>query len=128
MIAIRGYQETLRLHRVSKIVIVNKTQSDRNDDHAVDLETGKPLSWRTISAYLHKEFPTLQAASLNSFRKSNTHPAPFRDSFHLSVTYELSDEREVDLIFNKRGWWTDHYKRYPKSQGILSLSRVGFIS
>jgi hypothetical protein len=113
-------------HRVSKIVIVNKTQSDRNDDHAVDLETDKPLSWKTISAYLHKEFPKLQAASLNSFREANTHPARFRDSFNLSFTYELVDKTEVDSIFKKGGWWTDYYKKYPNSQGILSLSRVGF--
>jgi hypothetical protein len=56
----------------------------------------------------------------------NTHPAPSRHSFHLSVAYELVDKTEVDSIFNKGGWWTDYYRKYPNSQGILSLSRVGF--
>jgi hypothetical protein len=113
-------------HRVSKIMIVNKTQSDLDDDQALDLETDKPLSWKAIRAYLHKEFPKLQAASLNSFREMNTQPAPFQHSFHLSVPYDLVDKTEVDSIFNKGGWWTDYYKKYPNSQGILSLSRVGF--
>ena len=108
-------------HPVTKIVIVNKTQSDRDDDQAVDLETDKPISWKAMRAYLHKEFPSLQAAALNSFREVNTHPAPFRHSFHLSVPYELVDKTEVDST-----WWTDYYKKYPNSQGILSLSRVGF--
>jgi len=55
-------------HRVSKIVIVNKTQSDRNDDHA-DLETNKPLSWKTISAYLHKNSPRSKLRRLTHFAK-----------------------------------------------------------
>ena len=47
--------------RVSNIVLINETRSDRNDSKIED-DDGKPLSWRKISAYLHKEMPTLQRA------------------------------------------------------------------
>jgi hypothetical protein len=110
---------------VSKIVIINKTQSDRNDDKMED-DNGKPLSWKEISAYLHKELPTLQQASLNSFREVNAHPASFKHSFRLPIAYELVDRTDIDAVFKNGGWWTDYYKKYLNSQGILSLSRVGF--
>jgi len=111
--------------RVSQIVIVNQAQSDRNDNKIED-DNGKPLSWIEISAYLHKEMPTLQRASLNSFRDVNARPASFQRLFHLPVTYELVGKAVIDGLFKQGGWWTDYYKKYPSSQGILSLSRVGF--
>jgi hypothetical protein len=108
--------------RVSKIVIANKTQSDRDDRDDDD----KPMSWKKMSRYLHKEAPTLQTATLNSFRDANARPVPFRPSFHLPVAYELVDKTEIEAIFKKGEWWTDYYRKYPNSQGFLSLSRVGF--
>lgn len=111
--------------RVSAIVIINETQSDRNDNK-IENDNGKPLSWTEISAYLRKEMPTLQRASLNSFRDVNAHPASFQRSFHLPVAYELVDKTEIDAVLKQDGWWKDFYKKYPNSQGILSFSRVGF--
>lgn len=111
--------------RVSKIVIANRTQSDL-DDSEVEDDDGKPISWKKTSRYLHKEAPTLQIVTLNSFRAANTQPAPFRASFQLPVAYELVDKTEIETIFKKGGWWTDYYRKYPNSQGFLSLSRVGF--
>jgi hypothetical protein len=110
---------------VSKIVIASKTRSDR-DDREIEDDDGKPMSWKQISRYLHREATTLQPEMLTSFRDANTHPAPFRPSFRLPVAYELVDKTEIDAIFKKGGWWTDYYKKYPDSQGFLSLSRVGF--
>lgn len=111
--------------RVSKIVIVNATQSDR-DDTLLEDDDGKPLSWKKMSGYLHKEVRTLQGSTLDSFRDATNHPAPFSPSFHLPVPYELVAKAEIDAIFKKGGWWMDFYKKYPDSQGLLTLSRVGY--
>lgn len=110
-------------HHVSRIVIANRTESDWNDG---DIEADKPVSWKKVSRYLHKEARGLQMSTLDSFRDANTHPALFSHSFHLPVTYELLDKAEFDAIFQKGGWWKDYYRKYPDSQGFLRLSRVGF--
>jgi hypothetical protein len=110
--------------QVSKIVIANKTQSDTDDVH--DLYDNKPTAWKEITAYLLKKCPALEAVTLDSFREVNTHPANFHPLFRLPVKCELIDESEFDRIFEKGGWWKDYYKKYPDSQGFLTLSRVGF--
>lgn len=111
--------------QVSRIVIANKTQSDQDDDLIED-ENGKAIPWGKISRYLRKQSPRLQTSTLNSFRDANTHPAPLRPLFQLGLPYELVDKVEIDAIFENHGWWTDYYKKYPDSQGFLTLSRIGF--
>ncbi|HEV2522536.1 MAG TPA: hypothetical protein VGT24_09155 [Candidatus Acidoferrales bacterium] len=111
--------------RASEIVIVNKTESDRNINRIEDGD-GKLISWKEITTYLQKQFPMLQRATLDSFRETNVYPASFKRSFQLPVPYELVDKAEIDAVFKHGGWWTDYYRKYPNSQGILSLSRVGF--
>jgi len=61
-----------------------------------------------------------------SFRYGGAHQVSFGTLFRVPVVYELVDKAEIDAIFEKGGWWTDYYKRYPNSQGFLTLSRVGF--
>jgi hypothetical protein len=112
-------------HQVSKIVIAEETQTDLDDSHLQD-DDGKQISWKKTSKYLHKQAPGLQAATLDSFRYGGAHQVSFGTLFHVSVVYELVDKAEIDAIFEKGGWWTDYYKRYPNSQGFLTLSRVGF--
>jgi hypothetical protein len=108
--------------RVSKVIIINKTQPDSK----IEDDDGKPLSWKRVTKFLHKELPTLKRESLDSFREVNVHPVTLEHSFRLPVAYALVDKAEVDAVFRNGGWWTDYYKKYPDSQGILSLSRVGF--
>jgi len=112
-------------HQVSKIVIGEETQTDLDDSHIQD-DDGKQISWKKISKYLHKQAPGLQVATLDSFRYGGAHQVSFATLFHVPVIYELVDKAEIDAIFEKGGWWTDYYKRYPNSQGFLTLSRVGF--
>jgi hypothetical protein len=110
--------------QVSKIVVADKTESDTDDLH--NLYDNKPIPWKEITAYLLKKCPALEAVTLNSFREVNAHPANFHPLFRLPVKCELVDKREFDRIFEKGGWWKDYYKKYPDSQGFLTLSRVGF--
>jgi hypothetical protein len=41
-------------------------------------------------------------------------------------SYRLISRKEVDEIFKKNDGWEEFYKRYPKSSGIWSFSRVGY--
>jgi len=112
-------------HRVLRIVIADKTQSDMDDDELRD-DDGKQIAWKKISGLLHKQATRLQASTLDSFRRNSTVQVNFGRSFHLPVAYELVDKADFDAIFTKGGWWTGFYKKYPKSQGFLTLSRAGF--
>lgn len=111
--------------QVSRIVIANKTQSDQ-EDQLIEDENGKAIPWGKTSRFLHKQSSRLQTSTLNSFRDANRHPAPLRRLFQLRLPYELVDKAEFDAIFENDGWWTDYYKKYPDSQGFLTLSRIGF--
>jgi hypothetical protein len=110
--------------RVSSIVIVNKTRSDMDESHMED-DQDKPISWKKASKYLRKEVPTLRQETIERLREVGTQSAPFRTSFQLPIPYQLVDAKEIDEIFKNEGWWTDYYKKYPGTQGILVLSRIG---
>lgn len=110
---------------IAKIVIANKTQSDQ-EDPGMEGENGRPIPWSETSRFLRKQSPMLQASTLNSFRVANTHPLLLRPRLQLSLPYEVVDKSEIDAILRNDGWWTDYYKKYPGSQGFLTVSRVGF--
>jgi hypothetical protein len=110
---------------VSNIVIVNMTRSDLTDIQIED-ENDKPFSWKRAGRFLRKQAPTLQQTTIEKLREVGTQSAPFRHSFQLPVPYQLVDAKEIDAIFDNKGWWTDYYEKYPGSQGYLVLSKVGF--
>jgi len=110
---------------VSNIVIINMTRFDL-DYSQIEDENDKPVSWKKTSKFLQKEAPTLQPATIEKLREVGAQSAPFHPSFQLPVPYQLVDAKEIDEIFKNGGWWTDYYKKYPGSQGILTLSRIGF--
>jgi hypothetical protein len=111
--------------RVFRILIDDRTQSDLDDGELQDDE-GKQIPWKKISWILHKEAPRLQIAALDAFRRDIADQVSFGNSFHLPVAYEFVDKADLAATFNKGGWWTDFYEKYPKSQGFLTLSRAGF--
>jgi hypothetical protein len=109
---------------IVKIVILNLTQSDENDTR-LD-ENGRPIPWKE-AASLIKQSPALQRTTIDAFREVNAQQASLRRSFHYPIDYELVDSTQLDSIFNKNGGsWSAYYKRFPGSQGVLALSRVGF--
>ncbi|SRR5260370_416393 len=103
---------------VSNIVIVNMTRSDLNDSQIED-ENDKPFSWKRASQFLRKQAPILQQATIEKLREVGTQSAPFRPSFQLPVPYQLVDAKDIDAIFENKGWWTNYYKKYPGSQGYF---------
>jgi len=57
--------------------------------------------------------------------KQNQQEHEISDLFNLNVKHVLITEEEIAKIM-KAGEWELFYEKFPKSQGIISLSRVGF--
>lgn len=110
---------------IVKIIIVNMTQSDEHDHAPLD-DNGQPIPWEKKAKMLHEKAPTLQGGTVDAFREVNAEQAPLRSSFHIKINYELLDLDDLYSIPKDGDWWGNYYKRFPGSQGILALSRVGF--
>jgi hypothetical protein len=70
---------------------------------------------------VRRKLPELPAEAAEDFVEKNRAPAPLERSITLPASYVLVDGREVREMD-----WGDFYRKYPKSQGRMSLSRVGF--
>jgi hypothetical protein len=108
-----------------KIAILNMTQPSK---HELLLQSnGQPILWTEMVKALLKEAPGLQPATLDAYRAANAQQAYLRRSFHTATDCELVDSARLDSFFkNNGGGWPAYYKQYPRSQGILAFSRVGF--
>jgi hypothetical protein len=104
---------------VSQIVIVDTTEYEES-------EIVEDTSWKHIRRYLRKQVPSLQPTTINTFREMSLHQAQLRPRFDLPLHYELVSPCKIDSIVHDISSWREYYKQYPGSQGILSLSRVGF--
>lgn len=78
---------------------------------------------------------SLSPEILNSIENRNRQPqAISRDNLVLSVACEILDQEAFDQVFTRDDehpkdiWdnWDRFYEKYPDSQGIMRLSRVGF--
>jgi hypothetical protein len=109
-----------------KIAMFNMTNSD--DKGVIRDGNGRPMWIETAKSLLKKD-PTLQQATIDAFRKANAQQVFLHRSFHSSLDYDLVDESQLEPIFKKGGGsWTAYYKQFPRAQGILTFSRVGFNS
>jgi hypothetical protein len=65
---------------------------------------------------------------LGDFRVKAAHPLQLENRFSFTGTIVLMSQEEFDSIFVDGGVWDEFYERYPKSNGIMTFSRVGFNS
>ena len=73
------------------------------------------------------QWPQLGKDILRDFEQKNENPSLLQRRFTLACEYVLVSRREIESIFFNNGdGWDDFYTKYPGSQGILTLSRVGF--
>src|SRR5947209_3600747 len=74
-----------------------------------------------------RKLTALQKTTFNDFRAKNEQPHRLDEPFNLSVNYALiSKDEENELLYQRADGWVAFYKKYPKAQGILTISRVGF--
>jgi hypothetical protein len=81
-----------------------------------------------VTEFIEKELPELEQATLNDFINKNKHSYLLSQNLNLRVDYSLISEGTRENIFQKENAWGEFYNRYPGSQGITTLSRVGFNS
>jgi len=77
--------------------------------------------------YLSQVIFDLSIDTIRDFKAKNTHSYPLKNFFNQNKGYKLITDEEIDEIFDTGGW-KEFYLRYPKSNGILAFSRVGFNS
>jgi hypothetical protein len=110
---------------IVKIIVVNMTKSDEQDHPWLD-GNGQPIPWEETAKSLQEKAPSLQRTTIDAFREVNAQQASLRPSFHMVINYELLDLNQLYSIPWGGDWWGMYYKRFPGSQGIMTLSRVGF--
>jgi len=97
---------------------------DRTNRSALDVLAGEGKSER--DQYVRKNLPGLSPQTIDAFVARNRRRYPLRNLFTARVKCVLISEAEMRAIFDRGKWWPEFYRKYPKSQGILTLSRVGF--
>lgn len=111
---------------ISQIVVVNRTESDKDDlDEQLDPVDMPPGG---IEKFLRKQAPSLRAATISSFHQANAEQAQLLPHLDLPLQYQLLSVEKIGSILKDISSWIDYYKRYPGAQGYLALSRVGFSS
>jgi hypothetical protein len=111
--------------KARKLVVLDTTESDER--HTPMNGDGQPIPWAETAKFLQEKAPTLQAATLDAFRRANRNQVKVRQSFNIAIDYGIADSAVIDPIFKKGGGsWPAYYKQFPESQGVLTFARVGF--
>ena len=77
--------------------------------------------------FMRNYHPELADEIWSDFQTKNEKPSLLERRFTLSVEYVFVSRQELESVFSKNAsGWEDFYAKYPRSQGILTLSRVGF--
>lgn len=109
--------ESWYLHQETRLVVIQ--------DHE-DLELwGENLDHILLS--VKKTLPEVTEEILDDFKAKNRQLLPVKPLFALSVACVLISTQDINDIFRADGeGWDGFYRRYPGSQGVITLSRVGF--
>jgi hypothetical protein len=98
------------------LVILERTNTDYRDDPMLD----------TVLTNVQKGLPSLSKAMVDDFRAKNKTRIPLKDSFTLSAKRVFISDEELKKTINGGLDWKAFYKEYPNSQGVMTLSNVGF--
>jgi hypothetical protein len=76
---------------------------------------------------LKRSSPELQPDTVNDLQVKSNDTSSLEPKFSIKIKYLLVKDEEIDALFKDTvmGGWAAFNKKYPKSSGILSLSRVG---
>lgn len=111
--------------QIGKIVIFNMTSS--GDADLLPDEKGRAATWEKTAESLREKAPSLQQTTIDGFRRANVRQALLGRGFHFPVEYEIVDSAQLESVFKRNGGdWPEFYNRHPGSQGVATLSQVGF--
>ena len=75
---------------------------------------------------LINNFSNLSADMIADFRLKNQQTWLLDNNLELDIPIRLLSEDEFHQIFTSQDGWKQFYAQYPGSQGVMTLSRVGF--
>lgn len=82
--------------------------------------------FRELLANVPNQLPSLSKATFDDFLTNNESRILLRDSFTLPVKRIFISDEELNSILKSKLYWEAFYKKYPNSQGVMTLSNVGF--
>lgn len=91
----------------------------------------QPLAGDDLSKELEQvqqKMPGVSQEVVANFLEKNKRQHRLENAFNLSVPYVLVSEKEYEEIFQNDDGWQTFYRKYPASQGLMTLSKVGFNS
>ena len=100
--------------RLEQVVINDVTAIDHTDNLSETL------------SYVSHNLPVLPDDVVADFVARNKQPQVLKPLFNLPVKLVFINKTEADEIFKDNRGWDNFYARYPDSQGMMTLSRVGF--
>ena len=115
-------------------LILNEKFTTSND-LVVKQKTSKSISISFANGYnqpLKTEFPNLDATIFTTLVENNVSAYNLDNKFSISTkTTTLISSEESLYIFNSKDvnqGWIDFYRKFPNSNGMIEMSRVGFNS
>ena len=82
--------------------------------------------FRELLANVPNHLPALSKATFDDFLTNNESRILLKDSFTLPVKRVFISDEELNSILKSKLYWEAFYKKYPNSQGVMTLSNVGF--
>ncbi|HEX8638625.1 MAG TPA: hypothetical protein VF692_11220 [Pyrinomonadaceae bacterium] len=98
------------------LIITERTNTDYRDDPMLE----------QVLANMQKELLPLSNTTLNDFRVKNKNRVPLKDAFTLGAKQIFITDEELETITKDGLDWKSFYEKYPNSEGVLTLSNVGF--
>ena len=78
-------------------------------------------------SFIKQSMPKLQIETLDSFLKNNRFKVKLdRSEFQTDKKVFFISNEEMSQIFTKGNGWVEFYEKYGKTQGILTISIIGF--
>jgi hypothetical protein len=94
-----------------------------------DQTTVFPLGPDVTYEQVSQSVPALEEATYDDFLAVNEEPVPLDPSLDLGFDYTLVSLQDLEEFLGGGAWSYDaFYRRFPNSQGLMELSRVGFNS
>ncbi len=75
--------------------------------------------------YIRSQLPNLEKSTFKDFVTKNASPMKLESKIISRKRIIFISEEESNKLFGSGGGWNEFYKRYPNSQGRLTLSRIG---
>ena len=113
----KGGNVTFDTQAVVKMYVINDTTttsfaSDENKEN-----------WDQVKIRL----PKLSDDLIKVFESRLKSPTRLERRFNLGLSYVLVDHREFERVWDKSpDWWSEFYKKYPDSGGVVTFSNVAF--